>query len=494
MTGRNGMRSGAVAAVCAAALWALLSLTAEAVIKIEFPVSRIYKESKTVRSATVVAVDASRGVVAVKPGETFKGVPARASLLLTLTAPAGVIGRVATGQPVALFLADTEGQGVAIVHVADSWLLGQCVADAKPPALNIVQGYDGARAFPGRTAALVRLLAAMKVGRSPMEDKLDPACLAGKSREVANLGVKATFLETADVNGDTHTDLLVGTSAGVRLFLGSANGYANVTDAWGLRDLKAEHAAAGDVSGDRLPDLLLGPNLFVRKGDGFARAEPAPDLPPEAEWLDAALADVTGDQAADIVVLLRTGELVELRNPREAGKPWPRASRKLWEDGGAAAARFSTHWGESSQLGVMVVRGDGVTRHVLAGDGEPATPFMRLTGTPWPPKLAAGSPSPAAVKRVVLDCDGNGKPDFLLFAPGGGVALLNRGFGAFYVDYSIPLALKPEDPKAQPFSIGAGTFLAGGQLQRGELPRQNLLVLTEDGRLYEVPNTPPIDR
>jgi hypothetical protein len=390
-----------------------------------------------------------------------------------------------------MFLVQTESQGVAIVHLADTWLLAQGVPDAAPPALNVVQAYDGARAFPGRTESLVRLLAAMKAGRSPMEDKLDPECLAGKTREVANLGVKPTFLETADVNGDTRPDLLVGTSDGVRLFLNSDKDYANATDAWGLKDLKAARTAVGDANGDGLPDLLLGANLMVRQGDRFVRTEPVPDLPPDTGWLDSAVADVTGDRKADIVVLLTTGELIQLQNPGAAGKPWTRVSRRLWDSGKAAAARFSAGWDETAQLHAMVVRAEGVVRYAVAGDGIPATPFVQLTGTAWPPKFRADAGAPEAVQCAVLDCDGNGKPDLLLLGPGGGVTLLNRGFGAFYVDCTIHAALRPEGPKTQPFAIGPGTFLAGGQLQRGRIPRQNLFVLTEDGRLYEVPNVPP---
>jgi hypothetical protein len=479
---------------CAAVALLSAGLPAEAVIKVEYPVTRIYGESKIVRSGSVLSADAGRGVVEVKPVETFKGGPAPERLRLRITAPADVIPRVAVGQAVAIFLVETESQGAAIVHLADTWLLAQGVPDAALPTLNVVQGYDGARAFPGRTASLVRLLAAMKGGASPMEDKLDPECLAGKAREVADLGVKATFLETADINGDARPDLLVGTSDGVRLFLNSEKGYTNATDAWGVKDVRAEHAAVGDVNGDGLPDLLLGVALMARNGDRFVRMEPAPDLPPDAGWLDSAVADVTGDRKADIVVLLKTGELIHLQNPGDGGKPWPRVSRKLWDSGGASSARFSAGWGEPAQLYAMVVRPEGITRYAAAADGEPATPFAQLTGTAWPSKLAVDGGAPGAVQCAALDCDGNGKLDLVLLAPGGGVTVLNRGFGAFYVDYTIHAALRPEDPKAQPFAIGPGTLFAGGQLQRGRIPRQNLLVLTEDGRLYEIPNTVPVRR
>ena len=466
---------------------------ADAVIKIEFPVTRMYADSKTVRSAVVISVDAGSGMVEAKPNETFKGGPAPAKLRILIVAPADAIRDIAVAQPVAIFARETEGQGAAIVHIADTWLLAQGVPDATPPTLRVVQPYDAKRAFPGRTASLVRLLAALKAGTAPLADKIDPACLAGTAREVANLGLKtrATFLEAADLNGDGRPDLLVGTADGVRLFLGAEQGYSDATAPWGLQGLRAEHAAVGDVDGDGQPDALLGAALLMKQGDRFARAETALDLPPESEWLAVAVADATGDRKADIAVLRKTGELLVLQNPGAAGKPWPRVSRKLWEGGAAAAARFSTDWGETEQLQVMVARGGGITRYAAAADAEPGTPFPQLTGATWPPALALDDQPAGTVQCVALDCDGNGKLDLMLLAPGGGVTLLNRGFGSFWVDNTIQARLRPQDPKTPPFVVTPGALLAGGARQRGERPRQNLLVLTQDGRLYEVPNLPP---
>jgi hypothetical protein len=466
--------------------------SAQALIKIDCSVSRMTAEARTVRSATIVSVDTTTGMVEASPRDTFKGGDAPARLRLQIVAPADVIQRVAVDQPVVIFARETEGTGVAVVHLADTWLLAQGVPDVTPPTLRVVQEYGAAHAFPGRTAALVRLLAAQKAGLSPLADKLDPACLAGTVREIANLGVKPTFLETADLNGDKRVDLLVGTTDGVRLFLATApGGYADATVSWGLLGVRAEHAAVGDVNGDGQPDLLLGTNLWLRQDARFMRAEPALDLPPEAEWLAAAVADVTGDKRADIVILQKSGEWVVLQNPGAAGKPWTRTARKLWEGGVATAARFSPDWGEAGQLQVMVVCSNGITCHAATAAGGPGLSFFQLTGTAWPPTLSVEAQPAGAVQCVALDCDGNGKLDLVLLAPGGGLTLLNRGFGAYWVDKTIHARLRPPDPRALPFAVGPGTLLAGGKLQSGNPPRQNLLVLTEDGRLYELANTVP---
>jgi hypothetical protein len=471
--------------------WPLLAgMTAQAVIKLEFPVTRIYGDAKTVRSATIVAVDVGGKLIEARPDETFKGGAAPERLRVQIEAPADLINRVTTHQPLLIFGSATDGKGAALLHVADTWVLAQGVPDAKTPTWRVVQPYDAARAYPGRTAGLVRLVAAMKAGRSPLEDKIDPACFAGEIREVANVGAKASSLETADLNGDGRVDLLVGTAEGVRLYLASATGYSDATAAWGLQGVAATHAAVGDANGDGRLDLLLGSVLLLRKGEAFARAAHQPDLPPESEWLTTALGDATGDGAADGVVLLRTGELVVVPNVG-ADKPGARISRKLWEDGTAAAACFSTDWGETDKLHLLVVRGKGITRYAITPDGDPPTAFAQLTGTVWPPALIVDGQSAGAVKCVAADCDGNGKRDFLLLAPSGGVTVLNRGFGAYYADYTIHVKLRQQEGKTLPFALTPGTLLAAGQTPDGASPRQNLLVLTEDGRLFELRNPAP---
>ena len=94
----------------------------------------------------------------------------------------------------------------------------------------------------------------------------------------------------------------------------------------------------------------------------------------------------------------------------------------------------------------------------------------------------------ALLQAVAFDCDGNGKQDLVILTQDGGMALLNRGFGSFYVDYTVHPKLRPPDPKRLPFAVTQTTRLAAGKRQRGGEPRQNLFVLTEDGRLFEMVN------
>ncbi len=489
------MKTTLTLCLCLSGTFLLLSANpARALIPIKFPVARMYADAKAVRAAQVVAVDAGAKMVEVKRTATFKGEPGPERLRLQIVAPADVFPRVAVGQSVALFLGGPDAGGAAIVHLADTWLFAQEVPDASPLTLNVVQKYDAARSFPGSGAALVRCLAVFQAGESPLDDKIEAACLAGEARELANLKVAGTFLETVDLDRDTRGAILIGAADGVCLLVAAQSGYTDATAAWGLQGVRADHAAFGDLNGDGNPDLLLGASLYLRRGAKFARAEVAPELPPETDWVALGIAAAANDRKAAMVVLRKNGELLEFGPPATPNQPWTRTARALWTGGAdASAACFSTHWGETGQLCVMVVRGPDVTRYPVAADGPPATtPYAQLTGEAWPNAVTLDGAPAGSIRAVALDCDGNEKLDWLVLAGNTAVAMLNRGFGVFCVDTAvIPPRLWPEKDKARPFVITPRTLLAGGQRLRGDPPRQNLLVLTETGRLYEVRNMPP---
>src|SRR5205823_879937 len=82
--------------------------------------------------------------------------------------------------------------------------------------------------------------------------------------------------------------------------------------------------------------------------------------------------------------------------------------------------------------------------------------FERLTGEKLASQPAFGQPTKAA-SAVVLDVNGDGRPDVIVVGDGGNVVLVNRGFGAFLVD---PDAGRPLDgpegkagDKALPFKV-----------------------------------------
>jgi len=466
-----------------------------AVIKVDFPVSKIYAASKAVVTGTIASLVPANRVAEVKTDETLKGTPPGERFRVQVVAPAALFAQVAEGQPVVVFVGEAEGKLVAVVHLADTWLLAQGVPGASPPAWRVVQPYDAARSFPGRTAALVRLVGELKAGKATLQDEMEPEAFRGV-REVAKLPVsQPTFLTPVDLNGDGKLDLAIGTASGVRLFLAGANGYIDVTSQSGVEGAAASHCAVGDANGDGKPDLLLGNTLWLRVAQPpsavgkFTRVNPQFDLPPEAEWLAVTLADATGDGRPDAVVLLKSGKLVVLANPGSADKPWAPSSKALWQDAEVpGAAAFSTQWGDTDDLCVLVVRERDTVRYGIGPKAGPPAGFQRLTGTPLAAYKGLGGKPIKPLAAVAFDFDGNGRTDYLVVTEGGGLTLANRGFGTFLTNDAIHPVFHAEGEKKLPFALASPTLVAPGCLQAGEAPRQNLLVLAADGRLFEMDN------
>ena len=99
-------------------------------------------------------------------------------------------------------------------------------------------------------------------------------------------------------------------------------------------------------------------------------------------------------------------------------------------------------------------------------------------------------PEPDFAAALALDYDGNGKTDLLIVTPDGGLALANRGMGTFMINDLVHRQFRSTDPRRLPFALAPGTCVAPGRLIEGETPRPNLLLLlTPDGRLFEMENT-----
>ena len=480
----------------AAAGYLILAVQAAAVIKVDLPVSKIYSTAKEVAAGTVSGVQASRKALEVTIGEVFKGEAGQPTIRFVVEGPADLVPRLVAGNPAVLFADDPGGQ--AVVHAADGWLLARKVPDASPPTWRIVGRHDIATSFPGSTAALIQVLQGLKKnGRTPLRDGVSHEAYLGVTKRLADLKVRPTFLVSADLNADGEPDLVLGTPDGVKLFLRTAQGYTDMTGPWGLAGT-ATHAAAADADGDGCPDLLLGRTLWLNEGARLRQVPGQLPFPPESEWLAVTLADATGDKRPDAIVLLKNGRLLTAADPAAPGKPGSLASRVLWQDGPPpVGAVFSTQWGDNGELHVLVIRPAGITCYAAGPTPGPPADFQRLTGVPFDIYKDFGGPPLRLLLAMADDYDGNGRDDLVVVTEGGGITLANRGFGAFLINgfahkqfhSTLERPIKWTNPF--PFRFTSATVAAPGPKANPKTNRRNLLVVTEDGKVYEVGNAPP---
>ena len=465
---------------------------APAVIKVDHPVSKIYAEAKTVIAGVVARVNPDNRVVDIKVQTVIKGDPVGDQIRIQLVSPAELIRHVAPELPVLVFAGEAE----AVVHLADTWLLAKKLPVAGPPAWRVESVYATARTtFPGRTVGLIALAAQLKAGGPKFMDVADKEAFGGGAaqRELRPpLTAKPTFLAAADLNGDKKLDLIVGTASGVKLFLAADKGYTDVTETWRLTGAAGSHCAVADVNGDGKPDLLLGKTLWLRSDDAFVQTKTALDLPPESDWLAVTLADATGQKRPDVVVLLKNGKLITLANPGSMDKPWPATTKTLWQDAEVPYSRitaaFSADWGDNGELHVLVVREKDIVRYACGPTPEPPADFDRLTGVPLASDKDLGGKSLKNVVAAAIDYDGNGKLDYLIVTPEAGITLVNRGFGSFLTS-AIHSVFHVRGEDKLPFALTPATCVAPGAISAGKTPRQNLLVLTEEGKLFELDNS-----
>ena len=468
---------------------------AEAVIKVEMPVSRIYGTSKAVYVGVVSTVSASMRLVDVKITGMLKGESPGASIRVQIVSPAGLIAKVASDSPVVLFVGKARGGAMAVLHLADTWLLAKRAAEAKPQMWRVVQKHNAKQTFPGRTSALVRLVREIAGGKAPILDSTDVAFFRSPMRKLAKLSVTdARWILAADVDHDRKTDLLVGTDKSVRLLLAGADGYTDATAKWGLKSGAVGYRAVGDVNNDRRPDLILGDTIWTNKRGRF-EAVKLPLTPPTAKDVPLAVTLISAgySRRPNVYFLTASGRLQVIKPPsssrssKSKSKSWrAEPAKQLWPaDSPAIAAEFG-NFGENSRLHVLAVREGGVTRYSLDAAGGPPADFERLTGVDlkkYYQRYAGGFKNPLV---TALNVNGDHRRDLLIVCDTGGMLMVNRGYGAFLCDYDSGGEIATHPKAAPKLKLTPQTPWTSADLHRDG--RDDLLVLTADGTLYEVPN------
>jgi hypothetical protein len=151
----------------------------------------------------------------------------------------------------------------------------------------------------------------------------------------------------------------------------------------------------------------------------------------------------------------------------------------------AIATVFGNFGEESDKLYAIVIKDDSITRYALDGSSPPAD-FLRLTGERVSnyhkdnPKWLAGATAAA------LDCNGDGRTDVLINTPSGPLLLINRGFGAFFINADLGKVLKTADDK--PLLDGKSLWTAADIDGDG---LDDLLIVSPTGAVSAVMNPKP---
>lgn len=474
--------------VLAGLVW-LVAYQAMGVIKVEDPVSRIFGGSDHVYVGVVADLNAELKLATVRVESAQKGELRHGIMRVQVAKPDGLAAKVSAGLPVVVFLKSQANEGsVAVLHMADTWLLANGIPGAKPSAWRTAQIYEGTKAYPGRTAGLVEVVRAMRDGRQVLDDVIDPAGFAGKARQVATIGASPTFFCCADFNGDGRPDLLAGTAGGVRLLLWTQDGYADAGTASGLGGASGSNCAVGDLDGDGCPDLLMGSEVWMGGKGTFKKPDPGsgPDLP-GGQWLAGSISDVDGNGKADVTLLYADGLLVSALNPAGSQKAWSVAKTNLWSpDASASAAVLGSQWSEDGQLSAMVVRGDGLFRHGVSPADRYVAGMERLAGVGMVACDGLKARPVKAIAATAWDSDGNRKPDFLVLTESGGAMLMNRGAGAFLVNNATHGKVAGFQVDGRPLKFSSGWCVAAGPGRPVKKWRQSLFAGAPDGRIFEL--------
>lgn len=563
------MRRGSIVAA-AGLLIVALATPAGAIVKVPIRPIAIYEKSQTVATGKIVRLDGAAGALEITVGEVWKGASAGRSLKVIVKEAADFPREAAVGGPAIVLV----GARTSLLHAGDQWLVAG-LPEGNVPTL-AVGPMDAAYlaqlkfCFPGRTPMLLRLMADIRDGyemdlhvgrlykpdqplpprvreyehRGPIVDDMQHKGFGGFEM-VQDLGMpNPTRLWSGDLDkGDitwTKTegmkvDLLVANGRTVKLFRPGKRTvrstydlvpvWTDQTAAWGLDKARpCRQLAIGDLDGDGVPDLLLGSTYVLRRGSAFGVPAALGQLPPDDQWVGAAIADSSGDGRCDIVVLLADGTLITLTGAKGPPETWAKSTRRLWEGGPRKAwAVFSREWSGTGELCAIVVRAGNVTRY-SCGPGETvADDLERLCGTPigkyygfttmdlpalkpgervqWgrtPVTVKPGTPVHPLKEEEIVGvgrADFNGRfctQDLLLITRNGdgflgGMPLGYRGYGAFIYNrgtmHTIHALVKRAGADLVP-----GTLVAMGDQSPGKGTRQHLLLLTPKGQLWQVYN------
>lgn len=475
------MRHGAWLALSGVLLW--VAAAARAVINLETTLEKTWAAADPILVGKVAGVEVERRLVEVEVVEAAKGTAPDGRVRVQIPQPPELLAAVKTGQPAVVFV--NPRRPMAVVHLADTWLLAGRVGDVQPAAWRVVQEHDLKRTFPGPTRTLVRLLGELKAGRSPLLNMVDDRVFTGEVRRLGGIRADgASAMLTADFDGDGRPDVAAGGPGGVRVYVSEGGRYAAAGDGWHLP--AGPPLAAGDVNGDGRIDVLAGAVVALNTGSGF-RAAAVEGLPGDLVPLAGALVDVDGDGRIDAAVLGRDGRLAVLRSA-DGGAKWTAGKvLRLWKDTAPAVHAALGDFGDDGRPCAMVLHEDGPVRYALS-ENDPPADFTRLTGE----RLSAYDRNERGFRDAVAaaaDVTGDGRSDYLIVTREFALLLLNRGGGAFFASAQGAHHLCAGAAKEKGAAVSKGDIIA--PVAGTAAKRDGLLVLSADGMLRELTNPVP---
>jgi len=162
-----------------------------------------------------------------------------------------------------------------------------------------------------------------------------------------------------------------------------------------------------------------------------------------------------------------------------------KADRPKLPSGRDAGACAFGNFGEDDKICAVCVENNDLVRQPLDGQG-PTAGFLRLTGERITSYHKDHPTWLTGATLTALDCNGDGKVDLFLSAPAGPMLLINRGYGAFFIDADIAKVLKTPAGTSllTPKSLCAGYDLDGDGLD-------DLLIISDTGAVTAVMNPKP---
>ena len=365
--------------------------SANAVFKVETPVSKLFNTSASVIVGKVTKVNAETGVVEAS-ATTLKGEGVGETLKFKLDKFPDILRSTREGSSCVLLLGQRSASNV--LHLADSWLFPTSGAKASFVISSDLESRFK-QTFPGTTAALVAIIEDVKAkgGKSSMIDEVSPDMFKGGVKQLGSIPAGGTALASIKPAGSKTQTIVLTTPAGPKFFSADATGLKPA------QPVTEEHAQTS---------------------------------------VPTTVATVTGN----------FGE-------------------------------------EPDKRYAIVIKEDSITRHALDNSSPPAD-FLRLTGERISnyhkdnPKWLAGATA------AELDCNGDGRTDILISTPSGPLLLINRGFGAFFINADLGKVLKTADDK--PLLDGKNLWTA---LDIDGDGLDDLLIVSPTGAVTAVMNPKP---